>query len=80
MKAGWKVGQASHGAYYGNKAAFHFLGKTTVAAVKVQGTEYSVSVWVMTGKIKKDRYIEITLLLWWRCFTIPIDSVDSSAP
>lgn len=31
------MGQVSHGAYYGNKAAFHFLGKMTVAAVKVQG-------------------------------------------
>lgn len=41
MKAGWKVGQASHRAYYGNKAAFHFLGKMTAAAAKVPGIEYN---------------------------------------
>lgn len=53
MKAGWKVGQASHGAYYGNKAALHFLGKTTVAASKEPGTEYNTSVHLMTVKIER---------------------------
>lgn len=47
MKAGWKVGQASHGAYYGNKAAFHFLGKTTTAA-EVPGTQCGMSARLMT--------------------------------
>ncbi len=50
MKAGWKVGQASHRAYYSNKAAFHFLGKT--AAGKVSGTEYNMSVHLMTAEME----------------------------
>lgn len=43
MKASWKVGQASHRAYYGNKAAFHFLGKTAAAAARVPGTVHNMA-------------------------------------
>lgn len=54
MKAGWKMGQASHRAYYGNKAAFHFLGKkATAAARKVPGTEYNTSVRLMTANMER---------------------------
>lgn len=48
MKARWKVGQASHRAYYGNKAAFHFLGKTAAATARVPDT-----IWLMTEKIER---------------------------
>lgn len=51
MKAGWKVGQTSHKAHYGNKAAFHFLGKTTAA---VPGTEHYMSVRLMTAKMERE--------------------------
>lgn len=43
MKARWKVSQASHRAYYGNKAAFHFLGKTAAATARVPDTEYNMA-------------------------------------
>lgn len=64
-KAGWKVGQASHRAYYGNKAAFHFLGKTTAAASKEPGTEYDMSVHLMTVEI--ERKIHRNCITWLLC-------------